>query len=358
MEVLKLISIVYSDDYKNHSTGNHPENNTRITSIMDALYEQIKTKATPEIPVLKPEPASKKDLLRVHLEEHVEMIRSFCREGGGYLDFDTFASPETYSTAKLAAGGAITASKLVLNGHDCSYSIARPPGHHATKSSAMGFCFFNNMAVAIEHLREVYGVRKFLIFDFDVHYGNGTAEIFYNDPDVLYISIHQDPRTIFPGKGFVEEIGGGEGEGCNLNIPMPPGSGTRDYIYILDRILEPAAAAFGADLHFLDVGFDCHLEDPLSNIGIDDAFFPWIGAKMRDIAGSMVLVLEGGYNLEVLRRCNVKLINVLNTEVSTEELSDMKDMKSYLYKEREDVDPKTKTLFKDIQDTFSPFFEF
>ena len=353
-----MISIVYSKDYKNHSTGNHPENNTRITSIMDAVHEQIRAGSMDEIPVLKPEAASKNDLVRVHSEEHVERIRSFCREGGGYLGFDTFASPETYNTAKLAAGSAIIASKLVLDGQDCSYSIARPPGHHATIDRSMGFCFFNNMAVAIEHLREVHGVGKFFIFDFDVHYGNGTAEIFYNDPDVLYISIHQDPRTIFPGKGFVEEIGAGKGEGCNLNIPMPPGSGTRDYMYVLDRILEPAAAAFDADLHFLDVGFDCHLEDPLSNMGIDDAFFPWIGAKMRDIAGSMVLVLEGGYNLKVLRRCNVKLINVLNTEVSTEELSDMRNTKSYLYRERDDVDPKTKTLFKDIQDTFSPFFEF
>lgn len=352
------MSIVYSEDYRNHSTGNHPENNSRITHTMDAVQEQIKKGFIEEIPVLKPETVSKQDLFRVHTEQHVEMVRSFCEGGGGYLDFDTFASPETYSTAKLAAGGAVTASKLVLNGHDFSYSIARPPGHHATRDKAMGFCFFNNLAVAVEYLRKVHGVKKFFIVDFDVHYGNGTAEIFYNDPDVLYVSIHQDPNTIFPGKGFVEETGDGGGEGCNLNIPMPPGSTTSDYTYILEKILEPAATAFGADFYFMDVGFDCHMEDPLSNMGIDDEFFPWIGAKMKDISGSMVLILEGGYNLEVLRRCNVKLINVLTEEVSIEELTDIRNMESYLYRGGDDINPKTKTLFKVIQDTFSPFFEF
>ena len=115
-----------------------------------------------------------------------------------------------------------------------AYSLARPPGHHATREKAMGFCLFNNVAVAIEHLKEFHGIKKFMIFDFDAHYGNGTAEIFINDPNVLYISIHQDPYTIFPGSGFIEEIGSGNGKGYNMNIPMPPGSTSQDYIYILE----------------------------------------------------------------------------------------------------------------------------
>lgn len=128
---------------------------------------------------------------------------------------------------------------------------------------------------------------------------------------MLYVSIHQDPSTIFPGKGFIEEIGKGAGEGYNLNIPMPPGSGDSDYMFMLNGILEPVAREFGADFYLVDVGFDGHMDDPFSRIQLTDDFYPWIARKMLDIAGSMVLILEGGYNLGALSRCNVKLINGL-----------------------------------------------
>jgi acetoin utilization deacetylase AcuC-like enzyme len=263
-------------------------------------------------------------------------------------------SEESYNIAKLAAGGAITASKLIFNGYNSAYSIARPPGHHATRERAMGFCLFNNLAVAIEHLKEFYGIKKFLVFDFDAHYGNGTAEIFYNNPNVLYISIHQDPRTIFPGCGFIEENGEGEGEGFNLNIPMPPGSTTQDYIYVIEEILEPVAREFSADFTFLDVGFDAHQEDPLSRINLDDTFYPWITSKMMEITSRMVLILEGGYNLGVLSRCNMQMINVLREEVTNDKSED-------IYKNDFKVpvaSDETMQLLNRIKDVFSPYYKF
>ena len=349
------MSLVYSDNYRKHETGNHPENKERLMVIMNSLEEEG---CLEKIDVLEPEAAINEDILRVHTRSHLENVKSFCKDGGGYWDFDTFASPETYKIAKLAAGGAIKASELVLNGQKSAYSLARPPGHHARRNNAMGFCFFNNLAIALEYLRDVHNMKKFLIFDFDVHYGNGTAETFYEDPEVLYISIHQDPRTIFPGKGFIDEMGVDEGKGYNLNIPMPPGSTDNDYIFMLDQILEPVAKEFGADFYFLDVGFDGHMNDPLSRIRLSDDFYPWIASKMLDIAGSMVLILEGGYNLAALSRCNVKLINVLMDQVTNEYSKYEKDVYTRKMNVSNEISNETKRIFYRIQDIFSPFFEF
>lgn len=339
-----MIALTYSEEYEKHDTGDHPENKERLRVIINSLKKES---ILDEIDVISPKIASKEDLLRVHTKSHVEYIESLCRTGGGYIDFDTLASPDTYKIARLSAGGAITASKLVLNGYESAYSIARPPGHHATRDRAMGFCFFNNVAIAVEYLREVHKIKKFLIFDFDAHYGNGTADIFYRDPSVLYISIHQDPRTIFPGVGFIEEIGKGEGEGYNMNIPMPPGSSTYNYVYVLEELLEPVARQFDADFYFVEVGFDGHMSDPLSNLNLNDNFYEWIINKTMKLAGSMALILEGGYNLDVLSRCNVKIMNVLGHKTSIDD-----------YKDVTKVSDDTKKTFHMIRDTFSPFFEF
>lgn len=305
--------------------------------------------------IFEPEIADKEDIYRVHTPEYVESIKTFCKNGGGHLDFDTIASPQTYQIAKLSAGGAIKASKLVLDGYESAYSIGRPPGHHSTRNKAMGFCIFNNIAITLEYLREVKKIKKFLIFDFDIHYGNGTAEIFYEDPQVLYISIHQDPRTIFPGKGLINEIGNGEGTGYNLNMPMPPRSDSNDYMYLIDRILRPAAEQFAPDFYLVSVGFDGHEDDPLSSVNLDDQFYEWIAYEMMDIAGSLTLILEGGYNLPALYRCNLKLLNGL------------KEHKTLQDKFKQDTDKldksikiheQTTDIFNEIKESFSPYFEF
>lgn len=341
--MFKLNALVYCDDYKKHDTGNHPENKERLNAIINSLKKEgILSK----IHCICPPSATKEDILRVHSKAHVEQIKSFCQNGGGYIDYDTYASPQTYEIAKLAAGGAIKAANLVLNDYNSAYAIVRPPGHHATRNKSMGFCIFNNLAISLEYLRHEHKIKKFFIFDFDVHFGNGTSNIFYKDPDVFYISIHQNPRTLFPGDGFVEEIGKGNGEGCNLNIPMAPGSTTDDYIYILDKILEPAASKFNADFYFMDVGFDGHADDPLSSLSLTDEFYEYIAGKMMGIAGSLALILEGGYNLNILSRCNVKMINALNN-ISHDN-----------YKHELKVSESTKNTFNKIKDVFSPFYEF
>jgi acetoin utilization deacetylase AcuC-like enzyme len=341
-----VTALIHSPEYGKHKTGNHPENKERIEAIINSVNE---SEILNQIDLFKPEICKEEDLLRVHTKNHVENIKEFCRGGGGYLDYDTRASPQTYKIAKLSAGGAITAAKLVLDGYKSAYSIGRPPGHHATRDRAMGFCIFNNLAITLEYLREFHKIKKFLIFDFDVHYGNGTADIFYSDPNVLYISIHQDPRTIFPGKGFIEEIGMDEGEGYNLNIPMSPGSTTDDYIYMIERILRPATQYFNADFYLVDVGFDGHKDDPLSSINLDDDFYGWIATELMEQVGSMALILEGGYNLPALSRCNLKLINGLNQK---------SEEKHPLTPDNLTVRDDTKNNFKEIKEIFSPFFEF
>lgn len=341
-----MMALVYSPEYLEHNTPNHPESPDRLTKIMEGLDE---ADLTDNIPIFNPYMAKEEDLVRVHTADHVEKIRKFCERGGGYLDFDTYASPQSYEIAKLAAGGCIKASELVLDGFNTAYALIRPPGHHATRERAMGFCLFNNLAVALEHARKVRKVKRFAIFDFDVHYGNGTAHIFYNDPDVLYISIHQDPHTIFPSEGFLEDMGGGEGKGSNLNIPLSPGSGTSDYIYILERTLRPVFKDFNADFYFFDVGFDAHQDDPLSSMRLDDDFFEWMAIEILNQSRPRVLTLEGGYDLDALKRCNLKMINVLKEETIEH---------SQISPEMSEVREETKYILQRIEDNFSPFYRF
>lgn len=339
-----MTTLIYSDEYKKHNTGNHPENQERLNAIISSFKNES---ICDNIDVLVPRPATEDDLLRVHPKKHIEQVKRLCERGGGYIDFDTFAAPQSYEIAKLAAGGAIDAAEISFKDSENTYSLARPPGHHATRDRSMGFCIFNNLAIALEHLRHEYDIKKFLIFDFDVHFGNGTSYIFYDDPDVLYISIHQDPRTLYPGTGFVDEIGADKGKGCNLNIPMAPGSTTDDYIYMVEEILDPVASRFDADFYFLDVGFDGHANDPLSSLSLGDDFFEYIIFKMKSIAGSMALILEGGYNLNVLSRCNIKMINALNN-MNNEDY----------YKYELNIKDSTQLTLSTIKETFSSFYEF
>ncbi|MDI6644653.1 MAG: histone deacetylase [Methanobacteriaceae archaeon] len=337
--------LVYSEEYKKHDEISHPENQSRLNAMLKYIDKEDSLR---DLDIVSPPAASKNHILKVHSKSHVNFIKDLCIRGGGNIDFDTYTTPDTYHVAKISAGGAITASKIVLESDQSAYSIGRPPGHHSNSERSMGFCIFNNIAIAIEYLREVYKIKKFLVLDCDVHYGNGTADIFYHDPSVLYISIHQDPRTIFPGQGFVEEMGEGAGEGFNLCLPMPAYSNTNDYIYILEKILKPVASQFKADFHFLDIGFDGHSNDPLSNTNLDDDFYPWITTQMKEIAHKIALILEGGYDHETLGRCNVKVLNALNNH---NENNDYDVDLSH-------VSEETKSLFKTIEDNFSPFFEF
>lgn len=375
------MSLVYSPEYNNHQNKYHVENKSRTDAIMENLSKQLFFN---KLKVLKPDYAQLNDILSVHSREHVNFIDEFCQSGGGNIDFDTYATTKTYQTSLLSAGGAICASKLVLEGKKWAFSISRPPGHHATSNKSMGFCIFNNVAIAVEYIRKNYGLQKFCIVDFDVHYGNGTAEIFYNDPNVFYISIHQDPRTIFPGKGFVEEYGSGKGQGYNLNIPLPPGSNNTDYIWILKEILDVVIPEFNPQVLFVEAGFDAHQKDPLSKIEVTEDFYSWIGQYLMDMHQSVISLLEGGYDLKSLASSSLKFIISLDKNlISSQASSDNPDEKLYpkesfslnkinqsqiRYKFKEEIEKEYLENFKVsgevkkistlIKNSFSPYFKF
>lgn len=345
------MSIIYSKKYNLHNNPNHIENKNRTEAILNILHEKGIIK---HLEVYKPKRAKIDDLKKVHELHYINYIKEFCKKGGGYLDFDTYATSYTYDVASLAAGGAIEASKLIINGKKWVYSISRPPGHHATKNKAMGFCIFNNLAIGLENLRNKF--KNFLILDFDLHYGNGTAEIYYEDPSVLYISIHQDPKTIFPSCGFIDEIGKNEGEGYNINIPMPPNSDDNDYIWILSEIIPPIIDDFKPEIILIEAGFDAHKRDPLGSINLTEKFYAWIAKFLRKFNLPIMCVLEGGYNLKALKYSNLMFILYSNPELlGMDQFSNLRILDGF--KEAKKVKIRVKKLYSEIKSIISNFFK-
>jgi acetoin utilization deacetylase AcuC-like enzyme len=230
-------------------------------------------------------PAPLEALLRCHTPEHVDNVRSVAAPT--WLDGDTFASETTFEAALLAAGAAIAA--VERNG----FALARPPGHHALTDRAMGFCFFNNVAVAARHAQQERGLERVAILDWDVHHGNGTEAIFWDDPSVLYVSLHQWP--LYPGTG-----GPGSGNETTVNVCLPAGSGDAEYERAFSEAVEPAIRRFEPDLLLVSAGFDAHQDDPLASMRVSDGGFRWLAARAAALAPRVAAVLEGGYKLETL----------------------------------------------------------
>ncbi len=293
---------LYSPEFKNHDTGNaHPERRQRMDAAERALAgADLLQRLIP----IEPAPAQKSDVRRVHSKEMVELAKAVSEAGGGHLDMDTVASEGTYATALLAVGAAMRAVEAVAEGAaENAFACVRPPGHHATPTRSMGFCIFNSIAAAAKHAQINCGFERILIVDWDVHHGNGTQDIFYEDPSVFFFSIHQSP--LYPGTGMADERGEGEGDGATLNIPVPPGSGDSDYIRAFEERLIPAAEEFKPNLILISAGFDAHELDPLGNINITTDGFGRLTDIVRAIAeehcgGRLVSLLEGGYNLKGL----------------------------------------------------------
>jgi acetoin utilization deacetylase AcuC-like enzyme len=224
-------------------------------------------------------------------------------------------SPCSHSAASLAAGGLVKGVDLVMKGQlDTIFALVRPPGHHATTSTAMGFCLFNNIAIAANEARRKYGVERILIADFDVHHGNGTQEAFYQDPGVLYFSVHQYP--LYPGTGSVTEIGAGPGVGYTVNVPLPPWSGDREYIRAFEEVLVPLARRFRPQLILSSAGYDAHWADDMSFMQLSAGDFGRITSILRQLAddlcdGRLVLALEGGYHLQALASSVEATLSVL-----------------------------------------------
>jgi acetoin utilization deacetylase AcuC-like enzyme len=296
-------AIIYSEEYLRHETGNHPERRERYQAAISGLI--MDHELWPELLKVEPRAATDEELLRCHTARALRRIDEICQMEWGALDADTVVSRESGRVARLAAGGACRAVDLVVEGESASAFVAcRPPGHHATIGQAMGFCLYNNVAVAARYAQSRYPqIKRVLIVDFDVHHGNGTQDIFYDDPSVFYYSLHQYPW--YPGTGAASERGVREGEGYTLNIPVPAATPAAEYLHFFEEGLEAVLKGFAPDLLLISAGFDAHIADPLGHLLLTDADYARLTRRLKEAArssaaGRLVSCLEGGYNLRTL----------------------------------------------------------
>lgn len=293
-----------------HDTGSHPEAIARIAAVLAELeergwlgYERVES------------PAVARDVLElVHPPRYIESIERFGREGGGHLDADTVVSSGSLRAALHACGGAVEmVSRLLDGGAAVAFSAHRPPGHHALPERAMGFCLFNSVAVAAAFAVRALGLQRVLILDWDVHHGNGTAEIFRSRPDVLVANIHQ--QGLYPGTGGIVDAGSGAGRGYTINVPVPPGSGEEVWLSVLEHLILPAGLEFEPDLILISAGFDGHRADPLADCRLESSSYEQLACHVRDFAercGAPVgAVLEGGYDTEALTESVLATIQAL-----------------------------------------------
>ena len=299
---MKKTGFLYDEAYLLHDTGSyHPETSERLTSIYNGIKE---AGLLSRLILLKGKPAEMKWIETVHDISYIRRFEELCFSGKKMLDYpDNQMCTFTYETALLAVGGILNAASLVMKGDlDNVFCAVRPPGHHAEKNKAMGFCYFNNVAIAAKYIQQEWGIKKVMIVDFDVHHGNGTQHIFEQDPTVFYYSIHQHPSFAYPGTGREFEYGIGEGYGFTKNSLALPGWGDEDYKRLIENDLLPAFERFEPEIVITSTGFDAHVDDDMSDIKISTEGFSWIMKKTFDMAekyakGRLISVLEGGYSL-------------------------------------------------------------
>ena len=309
---------IYESAFLKHDTGiNHPECDQRLLSTMSHLQSLDWFGDLRKLSAIRIEDEW---LATTHSKSYIDRARKSCENGEAFLDsMDVSICKDSFDVALLAAGAPISLAKEIITGNiDNGFVLARPPGHHAERDQAMGFCLFNNVAILARYLQQQYAIDKILILDWDVHHGNGTQHSFEEDPSVLYASTHQYPY--YPGTGAYNETGIGKGNGTTLNCPMSAGAG--DLIYesaFKDKIL-PAIDAFKPEFIIISAGFDAHLEDPLGQICLSTSFYRWMTERLMEVAnkhcqGRLISVLEGGYNLEYLPLCVEEHIAVLSNHV-------------------------------------------
>jgi acetoin utilization deacetylase AcuC-like enzyme len=294
-------AIIYDPVFLEHDVGDHPESAERLLAVMRLLKQ---TGELARLASFAPRPATLDELMAVHSTDHILRVERTASAGGGWLDGDTIVSPASYRAALVAAGAGLTGVHAVLGGQAASvFCLVRPPGHHAKSRRGMGFCLFNNVAVAARYAQNRFDLKRILVVDFDAHHGNGTQEAFYRESGVLYFSTHQHP--FYPGTGDASEEGEGEGEGYTINCPLAAGTPEESIVKAYEDVLAPAARRYRPELILVSAGYDAHWSDPLTTLGMTVTGFGQISALLVALAkelckGRIVFTLEGGYNLEAL----------------------------------------------------------
>ena len=271
----------------------HPERRDRVVAVTDALRAGQFEVSEIEAPVVD------RELLRVvHDEEYINTVREFCVAGGGSIDPDTYVVPASWDAAQRAAGAGPAAVDRLRSASGSAFVAVRPPGHHAERDKAMGFCLFNNIAITAAYLRDAG--ERVAIVDWDVHHGNGTQNTFADDPDVLYLSIHEFP--FYPGTGWVTEAGVGAGEGATVNVALPAGTSAHDYLAAFQTLVMPPLRQFAPTWILISSGFDAHRDDPLGSLLLESEHYGWMSGALRSVVpeNRIVAFLEGGYNLRAL----------------------------------------------------------
>ena len=298
-----------------HTKLHHPENSARIAHLLPQL-EQLNLLV--ELKALRAVPATWKQLRRIHTEGLIKYVEAVCRRGGGLLDQgDTYATADSFDLASLAVGGTCVAVDEIMTGRAHNgFALVRPPGHHAETDNVSGFCLFNNVAAAARQAQLEHGVERVLVLDFDVHHGNGTQDIFFEDDTVLFVSMHLFAPYFYPGIGGLHEIGTRQGRGFTVNIPFPPGVGDDGYLKALKEYVRPIVTRFDPELMLVSVGFDAHWRDPLAMAGLSLKGYALMAQTLIKMAGEMcngriLFVLEGGYQHDVLAYGIANVFNAL-----------------------------------------------
>ncbi len=310
---MRKTAFVYDPFNLRHTLEGHPENYRRLEGTWALLQKDGILRRLQQV---LSAPAPLEAILRVHTPQYVQRLQAMAARGGGHIDGDTYVNPDSYQAALLAAGGLLNLTDAVLQGKaDNGFALIRPPGHHALSEIGMGFCLFANVAVAARWAQDQHGVDRILIIDYDVHHGNGTQEIFYDDPSILFFSTHQYPY--YPGSGAAQEMGTEAAYGTTINVPFPAFVGDKGYLEVFRRLLLPAAREFRPQLIILSAGYDAHWLDPLASMQLSISGYAQLVETILAMAdelceGKLVVALEGGYHLDVLAHSVLTTLRVLS----------------------------------------------
>lgn len=343
--------IVKDERYLGHEAdGYHPESPERLRVIYKMLQDDDMRRKFLEI---TPRPATTEELELVHTPRYIQTVASTAGHRLVMLDPDTYACAQSFEIAKLAAGGVLVAvDKVMAQEIQNAFAFIRPPGHHAEANRAMGFCLFNNVAIAANYCIKKYKLQRIFIIDWDLHHGNGTQHSFYERADVLYFSTHQFPY--YPGTGYLTEIGNGQGKGFTVNVPLPPGPGDGEYSLIFEEILEPIAREYQPEIVFVSAGFDIYYQDPLGGMQVTPSGFAHLCRIILDFArdtcaGRVVFVLEGGYHLQGLRDSTKEVLKAMRGEI----LQEGRDEKMRQIVDHKLIDP----IIKKVREAQKPYWK-